>query len=1130
MKKFAILFSIFILLIIATVTLLFFYIRTDHAKNLLTSRINRAIPGRVQAESWDINFFPLSIRLSGIEVESSDKKKCGTVESVETIIDLSSLFDRTIEIRSLTIRKPRINLERDEQGYINIVNAFVSPEAQKGPGKEKPDSKRFPMMNILVEKAEVNQGNLVFRDPAGRMHLPDVRIRLSRFNLEEKSFSLSFETKSGSGTIRGENIAVPNAKITAAFDPKAGADLEAAIQSDLFTLKTSGKVSSFTRNPKVEIDLHAESRLGVISRFTESYTGPKGDVILSLTGSGTLNNPDVEFEVKMPELSGPGAAKAEAVNMNASLSEQVLTIERANLDLLGTTVRAEGRIDFSNSFSRGFLESDVDLNKTEYDLSFSQKGMDLKVLKPWIKGLSGRFSAKGSVSGKGIHPDTLDGEYHLQLAAENFKPAGPGKPVSHAKVSAGGRIKDHILTVTELTARTPDAETRISGQVDIRKQQCRGTLTAESRNLLSALSVAGIRMLDGSVEARVDFSGDLFNPSLDARIHAENLSVDENSIERLELDASLLPSGKALIRKLEVTKDPSSVLLTGEADIFKNGFRLNESIDADFTVTGNNLVPVRILDWTDIEMETQFLPSRVDFELAGRLFCDLSDFPDKSGSAAKTIPVRAVHADLDIKEKSLSATFDKSTDLTADGDFKENRYRASLQFRKTPVAPFFQAVGIAGWKGNVTGRIKASGEIPIAVPPDAGKIMESAGGHLNLDAELDGTLDRPDLHAALTIRQGSSPVPGTEMALSEVTGAIKATPEKITIKKLTGKLDSGNFSVAGTMGLENLVPRTADIALEGERIMVQVPDTAMVRFDTDLTYSLTPESSHLSGKVEILEGEYTRDFNVNPIDAITRKTRTSPALPEKSSDSASILNDTVLDVRINARTPFVVDNNMILASIDPDFSITGTPARPIPLGRIIITEGTVTYFKREFEIEKGNVRFTDPYAVDPEIELTAVHRIRDWTIQLAVSGKSDNLDFHLTSDPKESHRDIVSLLVTGKTARELAEGEGKSNSPTSFVTDKASGIINKGITESTPLDSFEMNYDEDGENGAKVDVTMGKELSRRLSVKYQTETENQQTVHTGEAEYKLLENLMLKTFNDSEGNFGGEMKFKLEFR
>ncbi|MCF8044810.1 MAG: AsmA family protein, partial [Desulfarculaceae bacterium] len=630
MKKFATLLFISIALILAAVTLLFFYLRTDHAIHLLTNRVNQSIPGRIQARSWDISLFPLSIGLFGIEVEGPDQKQCVAVESIEAIIDLSSLFDGTIEIRSLAIRKPQIDLARDEQGSVNIVNAFVSPGSRKDKGAEKADSKSSLPVNILVQKAKVDQGTLVFKDPAGRIHLSGINLRLFRFDMQDKSFSLSFETGRGSGTIRGETIAISGANMAASFDPKTGAKLEAAVQTDLFTLKSSGQIFSFTRNPKVQIDLHAESRLGVISRFKESYAGPQGDVILSLAASGALNNPDVEFEIKMPELSGPGAAKAKAVDVNAVLSERVLTIERANLDLLGTTVRAKGSVDLSKTFPKGFLEPGFDLNKTEYDLSFSQNGMDAELLEPWVNGLSGRFSAKGSVFGKGIHPDGLDGRYSILLTAEDFKPPGPGQPVSHVRLSASGEIKDHILTVNELTARTPDAETRVSGQVDIRKQQVRGTLTAESRDLLSTLSVAGIHMLEGSMEGKIDFSGDLFHPSLDARIKADNLAVEGIVIERVELDASLFPSGKAIIRKLEAAKGSSTVRLAGDADIFKKGFLLNESIDADFTITGNNLSPARITDWANLEMETGFLPSRVDWELAGRVFCNLSDFTDKS--------------------------------------------------------------------------------------------------------------------------------------------------------------------------------------------------------------------------------------------------------------------------------------------------------------------------------------------------------------------------------------------------------------------------------------------------------------------------------------------------------------------
>jgi hypothetical protein len=51
-----------------------------------------------------------------------------------------------------------------------------------------------------------------------------------------------------------------------------------------------------------------------------------------------------------------------------------------------------------------------------------------------------------------------------------------------------------------------------------------------------------------------------------------------------------------------------------------------------------------------------------------------------------------------------------------------------------------------------------------------------------------------------------------------------------------------------------------------------------------------------------------------------------------------------------------------------------------------------------------------------------------------------------------------------------------------------------------------------------------------MEVTYSMETLDEETVHTNAAEYKILENVILKAFNDSKGDFGTEITYKLEFR
>jgi hypothetical protein len=70
----------------------------------------------------------------------------------------------------------------------------------------------------------------------------------------------------------------------------------------------------------------------------------------------------------------------------------------------------------------------------------------------------------------------------------------------------------------------------------------------------------------------------------------------------------------------------------------------------------------------------------------------------------------------------------------------------------------------------------------------------------------------------------------------------------------------------------------------------------------------------------------------------------------------------------------------------------------------------------------------------------------------------------------------------------------------------------------------------EAEESEQMQVTLGKELSRRLTVKYGVERKSGELVQQSTGIYKLLENLSVNAFQDTEGDFGGEMRYRLEFR
>jgi hypothetical protein len=88
------------------------------------------------------------------------------------------------------------------------------------------------------------------------------------------------------------------------------------------------------------------------------------------------------------------------------------------------------------------------------------------------------------------------------------------------------------------------------------------------------------------------------------------------------------------------------------------------------------------------------------------------------------------------------------------------------------------------------------------------------------------------------------------------------------------------------------------------------------------------------------------------------------------------------------------------------------------------------------------------------------------------------------------------------------------------------------IQQTTGLDIFEVEAgSEDGQAASdQIKVTIGKELSRRMVVKYAVETDNSEMIQRAISEYRLLENLSVQGFQDTKGIFGGELQFRLEFR
>jgi autotransporter translocation and assembly factor TamB len=142
--------------------------------------------------------------------------------------------------------------------------------------------------------------------------------------------------------------------------------------------------------------------------------------------------------------------------------------------------------------------------------------------------------------------------------------------------------------------------------------------------------------------------------------------------------------------------------------------------------------------------------------------------------------------------------------------------------------------------------------------------------------------------------------------------------------------------------------------------------------------------------------------------------------------------------------------------IKPGSSLSGTLAASAVNGRAAVEQGTISYLKRVFTVEKGVIDFVNPYAIEPKVDIRGTVPVQERIIQLKLTGNIDDLQFSLSSnDPSLEDQDIVLLLVLGKTSTELQSGVMEGNLPNRSCIAVASTFGDE-IKKATGLDVIEV--------------------------------------------------------------------------
>ena len=516
---------------------------------------------------------------------------------------------------------------------------------------------------------------------------------------------------------------------------------------------------------------------------------------------------------------------------------------------------------------------------------------------------------------------------------------------------------------------------------------------------------------------------------LDARIvrRPDQLSVDVNAL------AFALPAGVwELTKPATVTQQTGTVAV--ESLQLRNGDQ-HISLDGRVSTHGAQDFQVRVEGVAIAELRP-LVPDMPT--VTGALSTQIR----LSGTAETPIIEGSLTIDpLHIVEqpyKGLSSSFTyQDKQATLDLTFEQDEQHSLQASGTLPLALHWHNGLTAGILGDLDARVRSSGLNLAFLNALSGKGARDIAGELRVDMALHGPLTGLFPQGTITLRNGQVTVAPLGTMISDATLTLVAHPEAIRIEEISAVSGKGKLTGQGAISLRDYTPQGIDVTLNAEQWPAIHTRQYQAEVGAAIKISGALTAPHLSGTVEVLRATLRPDLAfldsrpinrdetilIIPVGKTVRSLAEHTAAREQTVEDRAARNATMdLTVRVHRNTR--------IKHANAAFDLTGTVkvtkehgAEPRLVGDIKVVQGWAGFQGRRFTLDGGKVQFTGGRKINPSLDIVAQYQAPDHTVEVVVRGTADEPTLVLRSEPELEHADILAVLLFGKPASALDQGE-----------------------------------------------------------------------------------------------------------
>ncbi len=405
----------------------------------------------------------------------------------------------------------------------------------------------------------------------------------------------------------------------------------------------------------------------------------------------------------------------------------------------------------------------------------------------------------------------------------------------------------------------------------------------------------------------------------------------------------------------------------------------------------------------------------------------------------------------------------------------------------------------------------------------------TSSGVVTMSMTIGGTLAELLPQGHFQVANGAIAYAGLPSGLTDLTGSLLFSRDHVHIETLSARTGGGLLDLKGDATYFNQ-QLNFNLTATSKDVRLRYPPGVSSTADAELHWVGTRSASTVSGDIRINKMAVTPGFDWGAYLERSRQfsTITGPNSP---------LNNIKLDIHVVTAPELQMRTAIARLSGDADLHLRGSVGRPAVLGRVDILEGQATFHGTRYSLERGDITFTNPVAIEPQLNLQAFTHVRSYDLSITLTGTPDHgLNLNYRSEPPLPKSDIIALLALGRTSGESAQLQEQSGQ--SAFSDQASALILNQALNTTVSSRIERLF---GASNIKIDpqglstetnpisngpqITIEQQFANNVSLTYSTNV-SQSSQQIIQGEYYFNRNVSAVGTRDQNGVVSFDLRIR----